>query len=119
MIHLWDGRDDWETVDIDWAGTGGDFVDEDDVHWKRPKIRRADGVWEFCKTKEDRARIGSFFFGEHQVPVVDAEPDGVVDIRRLVELQTEPDTKYKELQKKLVRNHALRYQSRSLGWLRS
>jgi hypothetical protein len=111
MIHDWDDRA------FNFAGPDGMFVDEEDPHWKRPKVRRVNNVWEFARIGEDHSTIGSFFFSESQVPVYGNTGDDV-DVNRLVELITEKDTGFRQLQKKLVQNYKCRLDGGSVAWLR-
>ena len=121
MIHVFDGRDVWESTDVDYSGVDGLFHDEEDAHWKRPKVRREGNTWEYVTPDEDHSTVGSFHFSDTQAPSGVAGPTlGPVDISRLVDLQTETDEKFRALQAKLVTNYRLRRaRDGPLPWLRS
>jgi hypothetical protein len=111
MLHDWDDRT------FNFAGADGLFVDEEDPAWKRPKVRRANNTWEYARSGEDHSTVGSFFFSDEQVPSY-GDVGADVEVGRLVELATEKDTGFRQLQKKLVLNYKIRLEEGSVACLR-
>jgi hypothetical protein len=120
ILHSFDGKDNWDAVNFEWNEDDSQFVDDADdaQYWGRPKVRRKNNEWEFARSAEDHSSVGSFFFGEDQVPVV-GSPSVPISPERLVEIHTETGAGFRVLVAKLVKNYVLRYAQRSVVWLRS
>jgi hypothetical protein len=114
MLHLWDGRGEWEKG-MSWEGVDGDHEDEEDPHWKRPRVRRHDGVWELCHAERDDSRLGSFEFGVNALAVGEEHLSPL----QLAMLYHENSAAFTALQQKLVANYRIRKEQGSVEWLRS
>ena len=124
IIATWDGKDEWQDRGVSWDKSDGEFedTDEDQINWARPTIFR-DGDWVKVKPRDDFSNIGRVGLSRNQ-QVLWGEPGGGIpscplDLKRLVELHTETDVKFRELQKKLVKNFCVRAQLGNINWLRS
>lgn len=124
IIATWDGKDEWQERGVSWDKSDGQFedTDEDQVNWARPKIFR-NGEWVNVKPGDDFSNIGRVGLARNQ-QVLWGEPGGGIpshdlDLQRLVELHTENDVKFRDLQKKLVKNFNVRARLGSNFWLRS
>jgi hypothetical protein len=118
IIHSFDGRDVWECGAC-WGGGDGLFEDDLDRNWARPLIRRKDGSMVPVADGEDFSRIGSIYFGPSvQVPAANRGAMRM-NVKELVDLNTESDAGFSALQAKLVRNFQVRKSMRTVHWVRS
>ena len=124
IIATWDGKDEWDEKGVCWGDIDGLFEgdDEDQVNWARPKVMR-DGEWVHVAAGADYSNIGRVALAPNQ-EVLWGEPGGVMptgalDLKRLVDLHTETDSKFLDLQRKLVINFDVRQRSGDVHWLRS
>ena len=123
MLHIWDGRDQWE-CGVEWGGTHGKFSDGDGGEfWGRPRVKRSNGLMEYVKDEEDFSKFGRFYFSDNQVPIVlsnfDLRSIDDIDIEKLVERHTERDSEFYALQSKLVKHHSIQRKTGKIRWLRS
>lgn len=123
MIHTHDGRHEWESG-VEWGGRDGLFEDDEHEHWSRPTVLRANGVRSKVEEGEDFSRFGSVHFQHGVLPPGDAAPVeagsmGNLDVDALVELHTESQDGFNDLQAKLVAHYDVRYKARTVEWLRS
>ena len=73
MLHIWDGRDQWESG-VEWGKEDGKFNDKDaGQFWDKPRVRRANGKMEHVEDGEDFSRCGKFYFSDSQIPLVVVE----------------------------------------------
>ena len=129
MVHLWDGRGEWE-AGVAWGGVDGLFDDDPQghEHWGRPKVRRADGTWQEVQPGDDFSGMGQVRCPDRVV----FQPPGAgdptqhapeIDPRRVVELHVESSEGFTALQSKLVTNFKVRSSGApgvgSVRWLRS
>lgn len=124
IIAMWDGKDEWEQG-VSWAGHDGLFEDddEDQVNWARPKVLR-NGEWTRVRPGEDWSNIGRVGFSEEQLILWGTAPGDTVpttneELKHIVDLHTESDTKFRSLREKLVTNFCERVREGSVHWMRS
>ena len=115
MLHLYDGRDQWEKG-MCWEGADGEHQDEQDPHWKRPQVWRYDGVWALANPERDDSFLGSFQFGVDGISMGD---EHLLSAHELAQLHHEGGAAFMQLQEKLVKNFKIRTEQGSIGWLRS
>ncbi len=124
IIATWEGKDHWQERGVSWEKGDGLFEDNDDdqVNWARPSIYR-NGEWVKVMPGDDFSNIGRVALATNQ-QVIWGEPggglpSGDLDLKRLVELHTETDIKFRDLQLKLVNNFCVRSRLGTIEWLRS
>jgi hypothetical protein len=123
IIAKWEGKDQWAERGVSWDKADGLFEDDDidQRNWARPKVFR-DGAWVKVNAGDDYSNIGRVVLAEDQQVVWadqgGAIPTGPEDLQRLVDLHTESDKKFLDLQKKLVQNFRVRSAEGTVHWLR-
>ena len=82
---------------------------------------RSNGDWEFVKGDEDFSKIGQIHFNDDQyvIPFNEGTNLANVNINKLIELHTEKDKNFTELQEKLVKNYFFSSKLGLVRWLRS
>lgn len=115
MLHKWDGFDKWE-AGVEWGEVDG-FFDEREG---RPFVKNSQGFYEHVEDGMDFSGLGRTTFAAHAVPVFGGPNDYVdISVDRLVQLHTETDLKFMELQNKLVLHHFIQKEDGKNRWLRS
>lgn len=104
---------------MSWGGADGLFEDDAHPNWARPLVRRADGQLRPVKDDEDFSGLGAVYLGPQQVFVPGAMPATELSVDQLIELHTESEAGFLELQSKLVRHFKVRRSTRSVHWLRT
>ena len=123
IIAKWEGKDQWAERGVSWDKADGLFEDDDadQRNWARPQVFRAD-TWVQVNAGDDYSNIGRVVFAEDQHVVWAAQgravPTGPVDHQRLVDLHTDFDKKFLDLQRKLVQNFRFREAEGTVHWLR-